>query len=236
MTDDEVRLEEVLRDKASEVPQFQELPAKTAGRAKRRVGRNVAASILVAGFVLIAASWGISNLRSPTQVVPGGSPTSQAPLGNGCSLPDLTASAKLDGAAGSVEGLLFLTNGGTTSCTLSGRPTILLEPTSGQTLNGEVVINGAPEWKKYGSPEPPGWPVVTLDPDSSASATIRWSNACPQIEGAVRWEITDASGSVMVDPSRTTLVPPCNGPSEPSTLEVGPYEPVPTLPTPTAQS
>jgi hypothetical protein len=232
MSDDRERLDEVLRDKASEVPQFQELPEKTAKRAKRRVGRNVASSVIVAGFILIAVSLGVSNLHKPAQVVPGGSTDTGTPTVPGamCDFANLAAKGNLQGAAGSVEGSIDLTNVGSSSCSLTGRPTVSFQTAAGDPVTGDPITaeDGAPWWKKDGASPPPGWPVVTLDPGSSAAVSIRWSNQCPQIDGAVVWTISDGTSSVQVDPSTTSLVPPCNGSGEPTTLEVGPYEPAPT--------
>ena len=236
MDDDLKKLEDVLDEKAGEVPQFQELPRKTATRAHWRVGRNAAASILVAGVIVIAGSWGLTNVRNPSRVaVPGGTTTqSPATSDNTCLPADLEASASLQGAAGSVEGFLLMTNEGTTTCTLSGKPVLSLVQTAPESVSsGEPVIvnvvDAAPSWQVNGASQPPGWPVVTLEPGSAAAVSVRWSNACPQVSGQVEWMVSDGNGGtkIVVDPSRTTLVPPCNGASEPSTLEVGPYEPAP---------
>src|SRR5438094_260976 len=60
-----------------------------------------------------------------------------------------------------------------------------------------------------------------------ASVRVRGSNACPQLSGPVSWKIDLGNGAGTLDPSSAdaSFVPPCNGPTEPSTLEVGPFEP-----------
>ena len=123
-------------------------------------------------------------------------------------------------------GSIDLTNVGATTCTLTGRPTVTLLSSSGQELSVQVV-NVDPQWQADGKSTPAGWPVVSLRPGSAAAIRVRWSNACPQLSNPASWrvELGDGSGTLDVSGADTTYPPPCNGPAEPSTLEVGPFEP-----------
>ena len=127
---------------------------------------------------------------------------------------------------GSVEGSIRLTNVGAGTCTLSGRPTVSIFSSTGHDVSPQVT-EGEPQWQADGAPEPAGWPVVSLQPGSAASVRVRWSNACPQLSGPASWKLDLGKGGGTLDVSGAdaSLVPPCNGPSEPSTLEVGPFEP-----------
>ena len=89
------------------------------------------------------------------------------------------------------------------------------------------VTASEPQWKANAAPQPQGWPVVSLQPGSVASVRVRWSNSCPQLSGPVSWKIDLGNGAGTVDASSAdaSFVPPCNGPTDPSTLEVGPFEP-----------
>jgi hypothetical protein len=127
---------------------------------------------------------------------------------------------------GSVEGSIRLTNVGAGTCTLSGRPTVSIFSSTGHDVAPQVT-EGEPQWQADGAPEPAGWPVVSLQPGSAASVRVRWSNACPQLSGPASWKLDlgNGGGTLDVSGADASFVPPCNGPSEPSTLEVGPFEP-----------
>jgi hypothetical protein len=126
---------------------------------------------------------------------------------------------------GSVEGSIRLTNVGGGTCTLSGRPTVSIFSSTGHDVAPQVT-ESEPQWQADGAPEPAGWPVVSLQPRSAASVRVRWSNACPQLSGPASWKLDlgNGGGTLDVSGADASFVPPCNGPSEPSTLEVGPFE------------
>src|SRR6476661_5858949 len=205
MDDDRTQLEGVRRERAAAVPQVQDVPPTMVARARRRVARNAAV------FVLGVAIPGDSGSSAPASA---------------CAAPDLRAEVSLGGAMGSVEGSIRLTNVGGATCTLSGRPTVSIFDSSGHEVALQVVAS-EPQWQADGAPEPAGWPVVSLQPGSAASVRVSWSNACPQLSGPASWKVDLGNGGGTLDGSDAgaSLVPPCNGPSEPSTLEVGPFEP-----------
>jgi hypothetical protein len=226
MDDDLNQLEQVLRDRAAEVPHVQDVPPTMLMRARRRVARNAVASVLGALLIVAGASAGFANLgvlhRSDAAVSGG----SVVPPSTRCAASDLHGKVSLDGAMGSVEGSIDLTNVGGATCTLTGRPAVSIWNSQGQAVALQVTASEA-QWKADAAPEPQGWPVVSLRPGSAASVHVRWSNACPQLSGPVSWKIDLGNGAGTLDASSADaiLVPPCNGPTEPSTLAVGPFEP-----------
>lgn len=232
MDDDLNQLEQVLRDRAAEVPHVQDVPPTMLMRARRRVARNAVASVLGAVLIVAGASAGLANLgalHGSGAVIPGGngsdSPSAAAPS-TACTSADLQAEVSLNGAMGSVGGSIGLTNVGGTTCTLTGRPTVSIWNSQGQEVAVQVTAS-EPRWKVDAMPEPQGWPVVSLQPGSAASVLVLWSNACPQLTGPVSWKIDLGNGAGALDASNAdpSFVPPCNGPTEPSWLEVGPFEP-----------
>jgi hypothetical protein len=228
MMDDDLRqLDGVLRDRAGEVPQVQDVPPTMVARARRRVARNAVVFVLGAAAIVVGASAGLAALgaqHGPGVAIPGDSGSS-APS-TACAAPDLRAEASLGGAMGSVEGSIRMTNVGGATCTLSGRPAVSIFSSQGDEVPLQVSAS-EPQWQADGAPQPAGWPVVSLLPGSAASVRVRWSNACPQLSGPASWklDIGNGGGTLDVSGADASLVPPCNGPSEPSTLEVGPFEP-----------
>jgi hypothetical protein len=225
MDDDLNQLEQMLRDRAAEVPHVQDVPPTMLTRARRRVARNAVASVLGAVLIVAGASAGFANLRGSGGTLPESS-GSVAPTSTACAASDLHGAVSLEGAAGSVEGSIDLTNVGGATCTLTGRPAVSIWNSQGQAVALQVTASD-PQWKVNTTPEPQGWPVVSLHPGSAASVRVRWSNACPQLSGPVSWKIDLGNGAGTLDASSAdpSFVPSCNGPIEPSTLEIGPFEP-----------
>lgn len=225
MDDDRSKLEHVLRDKAAEVPYLQEVPPKMLARARRRVVRNALSSVVAAGLVVVAVSAGLASLTAPPSEIPGVS-SSPAPSTPSCVAADLRATAALQGAAGSVLGSIDLTNVSSDACTLTGRPIVTLFSPAGHELSPSVV-DVVPQWQADGVTPPTGWPVVRLAPGSAAAIRVRWTNACPQLTDPALWsvDLTGGRGTLDVSGADATYPPPCNGAAEPSTLEVGPFEP-----------
>jgi hypothetical protein len=221
MNDELTRLAEVMRERAAEVPNHQQAPPTMLVRARRRVVRTAVVAAAAAVLVAIAVSAGVASLGAPRADVPGQTP---APSTTDCIAADLRADASLQGAAGSVEGVIELTNIGDVTCTLQGRPTILLATSAGRALT-PAVHPDEPAWRVNDLPEPDGWPVVRLPPRSVASVRIRWSNACPQLSEPALWTVDLAGGRGAMDVIGANVTPPCQGTGEGSTLEVGPFEP-----------
>jgi Protein of unknown function (DUF4232) len=229
MNDDLTRLEHVLRERAAEVPSFQEMPSKMLARARRRIVRNALASVVAAGLIIAGASVGLAGLgalRGPNGVVPRG-PSSSPPGAStpSCVAADLRATASLQGAAGSVVGSIDLANVSTRTCTLEGRPTLTLLSSSGHEVKVRVVPV-KPQWKADAASAPHGWPVVRLRSGSAAAIRVAWTNPCPQLTDPALWTVDLGSGRGALEVQGAAITPPpCNGPTLASTLEVGPFEP-----------
>jgi hypothetical protein len=221
MDDDLTTLEQVLRDRAAEVPHLQEAPPRMLVRARRRVVRNAVTSAVAAALIIVGASAGLAGLRASSSDL-GGGPT-PTPSTSACSAGDLEATANLDGAAGSLVGSIDLKNHGDFHCTLEGRPTISVSDGFGRPM-APLVIDADPQWKVDGASPPSGWPIVNLRSFEVGAISVRWTNPCPQLTHGAFWtvDLGNGTGTVQVfvpDP------PSCNGATEPSRLEVGPFEP-----------
>jgi hypothetical protein len=145
-----------------------------------------------------------------------------------CTSAALRATGTLEGAAGSREGGISLTNFSDATCSLQGRPTItLLDQNLNPITSGVRFLPDPPGWKVDGSPKPAGWPVVTIAPGDSAFVRIRWSNWCPDGRPAPLWRVgIPGGGTVDVGNGLDGVPPPpCNGQGQPSTISVGPFEP-----------
>ena len=230
MSDDRTTLEQLLQQRATEVPYFQEAPRTMLVRARRRIVRNALTSVLAIGLIFLGASAGLAGLgvlRGSTKI-PGHSGGERTPppafSSASCTAADLRATASLQGAAGSVIGSIDLTNFSSKTCTLSGRPTITLFSSVGHALTVHVV-DVAPQWRADRAPRPNTWPVVNLRPGAAAAIRVRWTNECPQLSHPALWKVGLSGGTVDVFGTDGTYPPPCNGTAEPSTLEVGPFEP-----------
>jgi hypothetical protein len=214
--DDMVR--DLLQERAQEVPPNLDVPRSLAPRVRRRIALNALAVTITVVVVAVGAFGGLQALRSKTSETAGTPPA--------CTSAHLRAMVSMEGAAGSREGTIDLTNISAT-CTLEGSPTLrLLDQNADPIVSGITFVSVPPGWQVAGSPQPPGWPVVSLATDDSASVRVRWSNWCADGDTTPQWRITiPGSGEVDVQGIDATTVPPCNGLDLPSTIEVGPLEP-----------
>src|SRR5438046_634668 len=199
MTDMRDELQELLQRRADGVPPHREVPRSLVGRARRRVALNalgVGMVVLVmaggafAGLRAIDAA-GPSLPAHPSQppaptVGPTGSsgrptaspasstgsavqPTPSAGSISACTSAQLRAVGTFEGAAGSREGGVSLTNLSDGTCTLQGTPTITLLDQNLQPITTGVTFSSSPPgWSVNASPTPAGWPVVTVHPGDSA--------------------------------------------------------------------
>jgi hypothetical protein len=206
-------------------------------RGRRRFGLDVVAfglGVVMLG-VAAAACAGATNPPGPASgpsTTPASAQTGASGTGTpstpACTGGQLRAVGSMQGAAGSREGSITLTNFSSTTCRLRGRPTItLLDQHLKPITTGVSFVASAAAWQADALPKPSGWPVVTVKPGVAASFRIRWSNWCPQGRSAPLWRIDiKAGGSVdVVNGMEEAGAPPCNGPGQPSTIEVGPFEP-----------
>jgi Protein of unknown function (DUF4232) len=214
--DDAVR--ELLQEKAHDIPPNLDVPRSLAPRVRRRIALNALAVTITVVVVASGAFAGLRALRSK--------PSETARTPTSCTSAHLRAVVSMEGAAGSREGTIDLTNTSGT-CTLEGTPTLtLFDQQTNPVVSGVTFVSVPAGWDVGGSPQPPGWPVVSLAPDGSASVRVRWSNWCADGIATPLWHIAiPGSGEVDVEGIDATTVPPCNGGELPSTIEVGPFEP-----------
>jgi hypothetical protein len=230
--DDELR--ELFLRKAEDVPPHREVPQSLVRRARRRIVLN--ALIVGVGVVVLAAGAfaGVRALGGGPAHQPAGRtihppvrPTTSASATLACTSSQLRAVASLQGAAGSLEGAISVTNLSSETCTLEGTPAITLLDQNLDPIGSGVTFSSSPAgWVVDGSPKPKGWPIVTLGPRGSASVRILWSNWCPDGRAMPAWGVgVSGDGAVDVNGLDAVTPPPCNGPGQPSTIEVGPFEP-----------
>ena len=233
MTEIDDDLRELLRRKADEVPLHGQVPTALVGRARRRIALN---SIGVGLAIVVIAGGAFAGVRAIQQQheKPGPFASSRpnptvtpAVTTSGCTSGQLRAVGSMQGAAGSREGAVRLTNYSNKTCTLQGTPVITLLDGNLHPITTGVTFSSSPaQWQANGTPRPAGWPVVTLAPFHPASFRVRWSNWCPQGRTAPLWQIRiPGSGTVDANGLEAVSPPPCNGPGMPSTIEVGPFEP-----------
>ncbi|MEA2477365.1 MAG: hypothetical protein QOC87_1564, partial [Actinomycetota bacterium] len=154
----------LLRNKANDVPHHSEAPRSLTRRVRRRMAFN--AAIVGTALVVIAggAFVGVRMLNGPKPIAPAGSVpttsvaptplgsqvTSSAPpvFGHGparsCTAGQLRAVGSLQGAAGSREGEIDLTNFSDTVCTLQGSPTLTLLDQNLKPITSGVTFSSSP--------------------------------------------------------------------------------------------
>jgi hypothetical protein len=230
MNDVQDDLRELLRRRAATVPPQLEAPRSLTGRARRRIAVNMFGVTLT---VLVLAGSAVAGVRFfgavPREDLGGSPPSSHQRTSStpACTSAALRGSGSLEGAAGSREGGISLTNFSDATCSLQGRPTITLFDQNLNPITGVTFPPDRPGWKVDESPKPEGWPVVKIAPGNSAFVRIRWSNWCPDGRPAPLWRVGIPGGGT-VDVSNGldgVPPPPCNGQGLPSTISVGPFEP-----------
>jgi hypothetical protein len=229
--DDEVR--DLLWRKAHEVPPHMDVPRSLTKRVRRRIALNALAVGTTVAVVVAGAFVGLRAFSAPALKPegPGQGPTASAqPPASpaSCTSGQLRAMGSLEGAAGSRIGTITVTNFSDTTCTLKGDTSItLLDQNLDPITSGVTFQSTDPTWQVDGATPPLGWPVVTLAPGDAASVRLRWSNWCPDGRAAPLWRVSiPDSGTVDVTNGLEGISPPpCNGPGQPSTIEVGPFEP-----------
>jgi hypothetical protein len=231
--DDELR--ELFLRKAEDVPRHRVVPRSLVRRARRRVALN--AVVVGLGVVLLAAGAfaGVRALGAGPAQLPAGRtnhppvrPTTSAPATLGCTSAQLRATVSpFSGGAGSRGGSVVVTNLSNEACALEGTPVITLLDRNLDPITSGITFSSSPAgWVVDGSPEPAGWPVVTLKPGDAAAVQIIWGNWCLAPVAVPMWRLGVAGGgAVDVSGFDASSVPPCNGPGQPSTIEEGPFEP-----------
>jgi hypothetical protein len=236
MSDMRDDLRELLQRRADGVPPHRDVPRSLVARARRRVALNA----LGVGLAVAVAAGGVfAGLRAfdtapapqpagkphPSTVVTSPPPTSPPPAAvTACTGSQLRAVGSMQGAAGSLEGGVSFTNFSDRTCTVQGRPGLVLLDQNHHLVTGYTLSSSPPGWKANASPKPAGWPVVKLRPGASAMVRIRWSNWCPQGRAAPLWRFPGLGGGSVDVVNGMEMAPPCNGPGQPATIEEGPFE------------
>jgi len=223
MDDMEGQVRELLRRRADDVPPQLDVPPELTGRGHRRfavnaLGATVVAAVLVAGVFAGLRTIGPEPVTQPATTGP---PVASTPA---CSSLQITATPALEGAMGSREGSIDLKNVSVDTCTLAGTPTLTLLDGSGATIDSGVTFEKVdPIWVVDDTPRPAGWPVVTLAGGEHAAVRFSWSNWCgdPNVSG----RIALPDGGLVPVELGPEAIPPCNGPAQPSGIEIGPVEP-----------
>ncbi len=161
------------------------------------------------------ASSTTSASTTPTTAPP--TTTSTAAASTACTR--ITASpAQGQGAAGTITGLINVTNAGTASCTVNGYPTMALFSGSGAPLT-VTVVNGLSVTISSSANAPPS--SVSVAPSSSAQFAYQFSDvpvgsetSCPTSETA---DVT-MPGAATASPSFQLAIAPCGN----GTIRVSP--------------
>jgi len=224
MSDMEDELREMLHREADRVLPQARVPQRMVRRARQRVALTAVAGAVALAAIAFGGYTGVQALTSTRTLRPNGSVSPTPPAHGGplaCAAKDLALTTDLNGAAGHELGSFAFTNNADRPCTLEGRPRIELLDAHGKTLRMKTTST-APWWQVETKPKPPGWPMVTLQPRQSARIRTSWGNWCgPGTPKA--WRISIPGGGTL--DVGTPPPPTCAGPSLPSTLEVGPFEP-----------
>jgi hypothetical protein len=213
---DEVRA--LLERRANDMPLHADVPPTLVRRARTRFA---AYAVGVAAAVVVVAGIGAAALQSAPGgpvTTPGTSPSVAAPAA--CTAAQLSAIPQMTGAMGSVEGTIMLGTSGDAACVLRGTPTVVVRSDGADAP--VQVIDGPPAWKANDEPQPDGWPDAIVGQNHGASFRIRWSNWCGGSHPTLAVELDDGT---TLDLLGEIVPPPCNGPGQPSTMEVGPFEP-----------
>jgi hypothetical protein len=212
----EERVRETLHRRAMDVQPKLEVPSGLIPRAGRRIARNFSGALVAVALVAVGAVTGFRALTGPDPQLPVDTPAQAA-----CRASDLIGSSDLmtpEGMLNVREGRLVVTNEGSAACSLVNTPSVRVLA-DGETLDFTGALD--PLWK---SP-PPGWPVVTLQPGEKAMVRVRWTQWC-SMNVPTTWEIhfPGNRGTLSIPLDYRQEVPGCEG-SDPSTLELGPFEP-----------
>ena len=146
--------------------------------------------------------------------------TAHPPLAPPCSARNLRAHLFLQGATGSLVGGVDLTNAGSSSCALVGRPHVSFTGAAAATERWRVRRSARSPEPLEVLVDPPG-SLRALVPGKSAGLTLYWSNWCGQGPSGLRIRLPN--GSSLVVPLRQA--PRCDAPQDPSLLSVAPFTP-----------
>jgi hypothetical protein len=199
--------------------------AKSRGRglrAHRRNARLGGAGVLLLLGVLAA----VVVTRSPTSTkVNVGGPATPYPASSSIPGPTTTSTCQANGlqtrgswqgAGGSMAGGVSFVNVGKDSCFVQGQPAVELFDQHDQRLS---VVAAQPSVSA-----PPAGRVLLAPRSGNASVLVQWFNWCGPDPGPVVAKVIlpSATASITVAPP-IGLIPHCNNPASPSTIDVGSF-------------
>jgi hypothetical protein len=213
MPDIEDQVRDLLERRAADVAPRVTVPPRLVRRAHGRFVAYATIAAIVAAIVLSGVLAALDSSPEAPVLRPGGtSSVSSASSSVACAADQLEAVATVEGAAGSREGTITLRNLSAAACESRTAPIVSLADASGSPLTSgiEILPVEAPNGE------------ITLLPGQTASMSFRWSNWCaadPPI-----WRLSAPTGGQVVISGVGNDAPPCNGPGEPSTIEVRAFE------------
>jgi hypothetical protein len=190
------------------------------------------ALVACAAVVLAACSSSPSKPKNVTTTTHAATSTTSAPTTTSTTAAPTTTSAVTttacsritaspgqgQGAAGTITGLITVTNAGTTACTVNGYPTMALFSGSGATLT-VTIVNGLTVSVSSAANAPPT--SVSVAPSKTAQFAYQFSDvpvgaetSCPTSESA---SVT-MPGSTTASPSFQLAIGPCGN----GTIKVSP--------------
>jgi hypothetical protein len=156
------------------------------------------------------------RLLPPSPLLRGGDPAAPS-----CTLAQLgRGRVFLQGATGSLAGVVRLTNIGRWDCTLRGTAKVELLGRAGTAL--PAVRSGA-RWPAFDHHRWPGYPVVSLRPGQRVLLPIVWTNYCHHHRPAVQLRLTFSAGTLVIPAAYDG--PRCDAPDVPSSLAAGRFTP-----------
>jgi len=173
---------------------------------RRLLGATVVAIATVLGFGVYAIATGGSGRGNSGRLSAGGPPP--------CRPSQLSSAAGLNGAVGTLDGTVLLTNTSSSTCSFpTGRPHVSVL-WRGHVLPTREIANGQPS-KRFGG---------LLAQHSTVAIDMFWSNSCGRLSHSTADPTFRFSwaGQLTVDvPNGLTAPPPrCNGKGGPSVISV----------------
>jgi hypothetical protein len=209
MSDLEDRVRDLLERRAADVGPRLDVPPTLVQRARWRSLTYAVVTCVVVVAVAVGATVALRSIPEAPVDRPGDT-GANAP--SACAADQLTASAVVEGAAGSRVGTITLSNASAATCTLAGRPSFSLVG-----RDGNPITSGIRFMPKAQPSE------VVLSPGQTATVMFGWSNWC-SAGPPPSWGMEAPGGGQISVAGLGPDEPPCNGPGQPSIVEYGAYE------------
>jgi hypothetical protein len=207
MADIEDRVRDLLEHRAGDV-EPRSVPPALMRRVRRRLAAYAAIGSIVVVVLVAGAAAALRDVPGAPVVRPGVSGASIS----ACAADQLTASAAVEGAAGSREGVIAVRNISDIACLLRGAPEVSLADADGTALTTGIDV----------TTEPATSTDVELEGGDTANLSFRWSNWCAGVD-PIQWRLVAPGGGLVDVRGLGSDLPPCNGPGMPSTIDLHPY-------------